>query len=245
MSKKRRTTEALVAELREFHHNEAAERLAWLQVENDQLKERVMSAYDNHELIETQPNGCRINLTPTCGKHLTRLLSPCENQSMRQKRTGATAPVSEKIPHLTITIGLPGSGKSTWAEQTRQAQPDRVRIVNRDDIRASLCTRYEDNDEPIVERIRDYQIDQLLIAGYHVISSDTNLSPRVRRRLTQIAKTRKATTSEQSFIDVPLDVCLTRNTARWIAGDRKVPNSAIEGMHNQFINQGASASTTV
>lgn len=152
--------------------------------------------------------------------------------------------MSDKIPRLTITIGLPGSGKSTWAEAFRVAFPDRVRIVNRDDIRASLGTRYEDNDEPIVERIRDFQIDQLLIAGYHVICSDTNLSPRVRRRLAQIAKTRKAEVVENSFTDVPLDVCLTRNTARWIAGDRKVPNSAIERMHNQFINPGASVPTT-
>lgn len=154
--------------------------------------------------------------------------------------------MSDKIPHLIITIGLPGSGKSTWAEEMRVLSPDGVRIVNRDDIRASLGTRFEDNDEPIVERIRDYMIDQLLIAGYHVICSDTNLSPRVQRRLTQIAKTRKATHEIVSFTHVPLDVCLTRNTARWIAGDRKVPNSAIQRMHDQFLNnQGASASVTV
>lgn len=152
--------------------------------------------------------------------------------------------MSDKIPQLVITIGLPGSGKSTWAEEQRDGAPDRVRIVNMDDIRSSLGTRYEDNDEPIVQRIRDYQIDQLLIAGYVVVSSDTNLSPKTRRRLAQIGKTRKAIVSEQSFTHVPLDVCLTRNTARWIAGDRKVPNSVIERMYNQFINLGATVPTT-
>jgi len=35
MGKKRKTTEALVIELREFHHNEAADRLEWLQRELD------------------------------------------------------------------------------------------------------------------------------------------------------------------------------------------------------------------
>jgi len=153
--------------------------------------------------------------------------------------------VSDTIPHLTITIGLPGSGKSTWAEGFRQSAPHWVRIVNRDDIRATTGAQFDQNDEPIVERIRDYMIDQWLIAGYHVICSDTNLSPRVRRRLAQIAKTRKASVSEKSFMHVPLDVCLTRNTARWIAGDRKVPNSAIERMYNQFINPGATVPTTV
>lgn len=140
-------------------------------------------------------------------------------------------------PELTVTIGLPGSGKSTWAEAQRLAAPDRIRIVNRDDIRASCGTVFEQDDERIVERIRDFQIDQFLIAGYHVICSDTNLSPKVQRRLFQIAKTRKAEIYTQSFTDVPVDVCLTRNSIRWANGDRKVPNAAIMRMYEQFINQ--------
>lgn len=143
--------------------------------------------------------------------------------------------MSTMIPELTVTIGLPGSGKSTWAEAQRVAAPDRVRIVNRDDIRAACCTVFEQDDERIVERIRDFEIDQFLIAGYHVICSDTNLSPKVQRRLFQIAKTRKAEIHTQSFTDVPLYICLARNDIRWVNGDRKVPNSAIVRMHEQFI----------
>lgn len=154
---------------------------------------------------------------------------------MRERRTGATAPISIMRPELTITIGLPGSGKSTWAEAQRVAAPERIRIVNRDDIRASLGTRFEDNDEPLVARVRDFMIDELLTAGYHVICSDTNLSPKVQRRLSQIAKTRKADLHEQSFLDVPLETCLARNDQRWLRGDRKVPNSAIVQMYTQFV----------
>src|SRR4051812_21985615 len=84
---------------------------------------------------------------------------------------------------LTITIGLPGSGKSTWGEQMRAAHPDRVRIVNRDDIRATNGTRFEDGDENYVAQVRDYMIDRLLVQGYDVICTDTNISPKVRRRL--------------------------------------------------------------
>lgn len=135
---------------------------------------------------------------------------------------------------LTMTIGLPGSGKSTWGEEMRAQYPDRIRIVNRDDIRASNGTRFEDGDEQYVALVRDYMIDRLLILGYDVICTDTNLSPKVRRRLSQIAKTRKCEATEVSFMHVPLDVCLTRNTQRWILGDRKVPNSAIQSMHDDF-----------
>ena len=138
---------------------------------------------------------------------------------------------------LTITRGLPCSGKSTWAEAQRAMFPYGVRIVCRDDIRASLGTRFEDGDEDLVARIRDYAIDQLLIAGYRVICSDTNLSPKVERRLTQIAKTRKVPYEIVSFMDVPLDTCLSRNAERWANGDTKVPDSAIISMSNQFITE--------
>lgn len=155
---------------------------------------------------------------------------------MRELRTGATAPVSLRIPELTLTLGLPASGKSTWAAAQQAAAPDRIRIVNRDDIRASLGTRFEDNDEPLVAGIRDFMIRTMLIAGYHVICSDTNLSPKVQRRLMQIAKTVKARTSVQDFRNVSLDVCLARNAVRWQNGDCKVPDSAIVKMHEEFIN---------
>lgn len=149
--------------------------------------------------------------------------------------TGATGQPPKRRGTLTITVGLPGSGKSTWGEQMRQQYPDRVRIVNRDDIRAANGTRFEDGDEQYVAQVRDYMIDRLLVLGYDVICTDTNLSPKVRRRLSQIAKTRKAECSETSFLHVPLATCLERNDARWAAGDTKVPNSAIIHMYEEFV----------
>lgn len=136
---------------------------------------------------------------------------------------------------LTVTIGLPGSGKSTWGDMLRAQHPDRIRIVNRDDIRAANGTRFEDGDEQYVALVRDYMIDRLLILGYDVICTDTNLSPKVRRRLAQIAKTRKAEYNETSFMHVPLETCLERNDARWAAGDTKVPNSAIVRMFEESV----------
>jgi predicted kinase len=147
---------------------------------------------------------------------------------------GATGKPPRHRGSLTATVGLPGSGKSTWGAQMLSEHPDRVRIVNRDDIRAILGTRYEDGDEPVVARVRDFMIDELLKLGYDVICTDTNLSPKVRRRLSQLAKTRKAEYIETSFLHVPLATCLERNDARWAAGDCKVPNSAILRMHEEI-----------
>lgn len=134
---------------------------------------------------------------------------------------------------LTITIGLPASGKSTWAEIVRAQFPDRVRIVNRDDIRATTGCRFEDGDEPSVARIRDAIIDEFLVHGYDVICTDTNISPKVRRRLAGLAKHRKADYTETVF-NTPLSECLYRNRCRWADGDEKVPDSAIIAMAEQW-----------
>lgn len=137
---------------------------------------------------------------------------------------------------LTATIGLPASGKSTWAESVRARFPDRVRIVNRDDIRAATGARFEDGDEPVVALIRDHMIDEWIVRGYDVICSDTNISPKVRRRLAGLAKHRKADYSEV-VINTPLDECLRRNYARWEVGDCKVPDSAIIAMDAQWVDR--------
>lgn len=137
---------------------------------------------------------------------------------------------------LTATFGLPCSGKSTWGEQVRARFPDRVRIVNRDDIRAANGTRFEDGDEPIVARIRDFMIDQYLVAGFDVICTDTNISPKVRRRLAGLAKHRKADYKEVPFL-TSIEVCLERNAARWADGNTKVPDDAILRMHEELSAQ--------
>lgn len=150
--------------------------------------------------------------------------------------TGVSVPTRVR-GSLTITVGLPGSGKSTWGEKMRRAYPDRIRIVNSDDIRTSNGTVHEQGDQGYVALVRDFMIDELLKKGYDVICTDTNVGPKTRRRLSQIAKHRKAEYHETSFLHVPLNVCLDRNTIRWQNGDRKVPNAAIVSMHEAFQSQ--------
>lgn len=147
--------------------------------------------------------------------------------------TGVSVPTRHR-GSLTVTIGLPASGKSTWGESLRQTHPDRIRIVNRDDIRAANGTRFEDGDEQYVALVRDYMIERLLILGYDVICTDTNISAKVRRRLSGIAKHCKAEFFEVSFMHVPIATCLERNAARWAAGDCKVPDDAIWRMQAEW-----------
>lgn len=144
---------------------------------------------------------------------------------------------------LTITRGLPACGKSTWAEEQRAADPDNVRVVTLDDIRAAIGSRFEQGDEYIAQGIRDYTIREYLKKGYHVISADTNLPERTLRNVASQALTRDvkgdftpiAEVEVKDFRDVPLETCLARNTLRHTLGDFKVPHEAIISMHERYI----------
>jgi predicted kinase len=74
---------------------------------------------------------------------------------------------------LTITRGLPGSGKTTWARQ----QVGAVR-VNRDDLRRMLHGRHLGyaRAEAQVTVAHRALVAALLEAGVNVICDDTNLS---------------------------------------------------------------------
>jgi predicted kinase len=131
---------------------------------------------------------------------------------------------------LTITRGLPGSGKTTWARQ----QPGAVR-VNRDDLRRMLHggqmgLGWAEKQVTVAQRA---QIDALLREGVNVICDDTNLRGRVVRELAEVAYAAGATVVIRDFTDVPLEECIARDALR--EGDGRVGEDVIRGMHQRYL----------
>ena len=79
---------------------------------------------------------------------------------------------------LYLTVGLPRSGKSTWAKSTGHP------IVNRDAIRLALHGRaYIQESESMVTAIEDYMVRALFEAGHDCVIVDaTNLRKKYRER---------------------------------------------------------------
>jgi predicted kinase len=130
---------------------------------------------------------------------------------------------------LTITRGLPGSGKTTWAK----AQPA-VR-VNRDDLRRMLHggrTGYGWAEVQVTLAQRA-QIDTLLRAGVDVICDDTNLRSRVVRELAELAVRAGATVHIKDFFDVPLDECIARDAGR--PTDEQVGEDVIRDIFQRYL----------
>jgi predicted kinase len=102
-----------------------------------------------------------------------------------------------RTPTLTITRGLPGSGKTTWA---RTRQPGAVR-VNRDDLRVMLHGRRipENWAERQVTLAQRGSVEALLRGGVDVICDDTNLRARYVRELAELGMACGAAVVEEAI----------------------------------------------
>lgn len=118
-------------------------------------------------------------------------------------------------PTITATVGLPGSGKTTWADQ--QVAVDitgTLVVVNRDHIRRMLRKPYP-ADERLVTHIQHASIRAALAMNRSVISDDTNLNPDHLHALRFIARDHGAGFRVNTqFLQVPLDEVIRRNSQR-------------------------------
>lgn len=131
-----------------------------------------------------------------------------------------------------VLCGIPGAGKSTWAEQHLREKP----IVSRDAIRFNLIEDEEDYFSHEAEVFSTF-INSIVGAckSFECCVVDaTHISKASRRKLFRALdeqiKGRYDTT--MVYFNVPLGTCLKRNKLR--DGRALVPEQAIYSMHNQL-----------
>lgn len=136
------------------------------------------------------------------------------------------------MPKLIMCMGLPGSGKSTWAAD----QPSPVVVVNKDAIRRELEASgvwvWSPTNEETVLQIRDSRIRIALTAGRDVISDDTNFARKHRVRLEALARNHGAEFVVREF-DTPLAECIRRDSLR--DGTAKVGEKVILDMATTYL----------
>jgi predicted kinase len=132
---------------------------------------------------------------------------------------------------VTLTKGLPASGKSTWTKSMVDKFPNTYKRVNKDDLRAMLDnSKHSKDNEKFVLQIRDALILNALDNGKHVIVDDTNLAPKHETHIRQLVKG-KAEVIIKDFTDVPIETCIERDLKRTASVGEKV----IRGMYKQFL----------
>ena len=127
---------------------------------------------------------------------------------------------------LVITVGLPGSGKSTYLARLG------VNALSSDEVRRLIAD--DPHDQTMNARIFSvirYLIRQRIAAGRPVTYVDaTHLTPWERKPYVILAQ-RYGCRLEALVFDVPLEVCVARNHGR----ARVVPEEAIRKMAQQMV----------
>jgi predicted kinase len=139
------------------------------------------------------------------------------------------------MPTLTITRGLPASGKSTWAREQLRRVALRAARINRDDLRRTMHDGFSGAGwaERQVTTAQHAAIAALLRSGVDVICDDTNLRSRVVRDLIDLAANCQAEFVVQDFTDVPVDVCVERDRLRDPAD--RVGEQVIRDMYQRYL----------
>ena len=127
---------------------------------------------------------------------------------------------------LIITVGLPGSGKSSYLARLG------VNAISSDEIRRLIAD--DPHDQTMNSRIFAvirYLVYQRIRADRPVTYVDaTHLTSWERAPYVKLAR-RCGCKLQALFFDVPVDICIARNQAR----ERVVPEEAIRKMAQQMI----------
>jgi predicted kinase len=122
--------------------------------------------------------------------------------------------------NVTLTRGLSGSGKSTWAKAQVDAAQGNTVIVCKDDLRNMLHnSAHSKGRENLIKQARNALILLALSEGKNVIVADTNFDNHEAdiRALVKDwceANNKQVEVKIKDFTDVPLEVCIERDSKR-------------------------------
>lgn len=110
------------------------------------------------------------------------------------------------MPTLTLTVGVPGCGKSYWAAETARTAKHKTIIVNMDDIRETMSGsvwnyKFNKSNEDYVQDVQNDAADRAVQKGWNIIVADTNLNPKTVQKWTEFAKEHKYTLKFENFFD--------------------------------------------
>lgn len=127
-----------------------------------------------------------------------------------------------------MLVGIPGSGKSTYAKQLISKDPSNYVRINNDDLRAMMNGSVWSQDyEKMITDARNYLIRDALKRGKNVIIDNLNLN---RRHFDDVCKIAKSVNSDIQVFEkafyIEFEEAVARNAAR--TGAARVPDDVMK-----------------
>lgn len=138
---------------------------------------------------------------------------------------------------LVITVGLPGSGKTTRARAWVAASPSTRKRVNRDDLTRMMIGGwcFTPQHQAALSLLQHTAVRALLLSGFAVVCDDTNLRPQYRQPLEAIAAECGVPLEVWDLTSTPLSVCIARDAERGRRGGHQVGPDVIRDMHAEYL----------
>lgn len=120
------------------------------------------------------------------------------------------------MKELLVLVGLPGAGKSTYANNLVNGNMNWKRVC-RDDLRFMFNNKYytpDSKQEEFITSVEKYLVSKALTCGYNVVVDATNLSENNRVNFKEIALLNKPCKFSIKVFEEPLNVLLERESNR-------------------------------
>lgn len=140
---------------------------------------------------------------------------------------------------ITLTRGVPASGKSTWAQQWVLDGPMRAR-VNRDEIRASLGITTGVGtlaQEANVSTTEKTLVTMWIGLGYDVVVDSTNLRAKYVKEWLRLAESLNSGVHFKDF-PISLSAAIARDEHRALYGERAVGEVVLRSIFTKFTRDG-------
>ena len=133
---------------------------------------------------------------------------------------------------LVVMVGVPGSGKTTLAKKLVEKG---FHYMNADSIRLELYgNEAEQGDKKEIFELFFRRMEEIMSSGTDIVVDNTNINMRQRKPILDRALQFEYADVQLWLLDVPLDVCLQRNSAR----QRIVPEDIVANMFMELNRSG-------
>jgi predicted kinase len=133
-----------------------------------------------------------------------------------------------------LTKGCSGSGKSTWAKELVQKNPNSYKRVNKDDLRAMIdCGYWSPKAEELIKKVRDSIILLALEAGKNVVVDDTHLAGNHIEHIKELVKGKAIVEIVDHFLQVPIEECIKNDLKRL----NSVGEAVIRRQYNDYFKK--------